>query len=329
VQNEPNPAQVHKRSARAARLGLQKRSAPKPKIRAGQNSFATRETMSEHDEQASQSERENEPIDREAERETDRQLRDLFAGDAPAADFEDRLIAAWRDRTVRRRVRLHPVLLQAAASAVAVLVLGTVGYVGSQRLAGAPEVAKRVRAASNLREIGQAILMYGNDSNRQYAQPTTSYVAADADGDGIADVGLRRIPTNQWDFGGGANNALDWSKWNELPGVRRNLSYSYQNPQPNNNAVSSGFKLNESVTAEFDAAKDAPGSRKNVTTPAPVSSLQPSSPANTKTGNANNHDEDDKNVHYGDGHTDFVRKPFDGNDSILRPRDDGNAPTKN
>lgn len=36
-------------------------------------------------------------------------------------------------------------------------------------------------------------------------------------------------PTN-WDFGGGANTALNWSNWNATPTEVRALGYQYQNP---------------------------------------------------------------------------------------------------
>jgi hypothetical protein len=45
----------------------------------------------------------------------------------------------------------------------------------------------------------------------------------------------------EWDFGGGANTAVNWSNWNSSAGVLKNLSYSYQNPYPNSATnVSSG-----------------------------------------------------------------------------------------
>ncbi|MBC8106120.1 MAG: hypothetical protein H7Z14_05985 [Anaerolineae bacterium] len=40
-------------------------------------------------------------------------------------------------------------------------------------------------------------------------------------------------PTTQptkWDFGGGANTALNWANWNSTEGNTRSLSYKYQNP---------------------------------------------------------------------------------------------------
>ena len=35
---------------------------------------------------------------------------------------------------------------------------------------------------------------------------------------------------SKWDFGGGANTALNWSDWNTSDGAPRKLSYQCQNP---------------------------------------------------------------------------------------------------
>src|SRR5689334_11772859 len=160
----------------------------------------------------------------------------------------------------------------------------------------ARETANRVKCASNLRQIGQAILLYSNDNKGAYPRtvaasgtnvtPTWGTQATNSDpfltnGPSPNDVTAalflllrtqditpevftcRCSNAEKWDFGGGANTALNWSNWNSTGGVQRNLSYSYQNPYPNNNAFSSGFKLNNSITAEFAVASDinpgAPG----------------------------------------------------------------------
>jgi prepilin-type N-terminal cleavage/methylation domain-containing protein/prepilin-type processing-associated H-X9-DG protein len=251
----------------------------------------------------------------------------------------------------------------------------------------ARETANRVKCASNLRQIGQAILLYSNDNKGLYPRtlassganviPTWGTNATNTDpfltgGPSPADVTsalfllLRTqditpevftCPSSnaeKWDFGGGANTALNWSNWNSSSGVQRNLSYSYQNPYPNNNAISSGFKLNNSITAEFAVASDinpgAPqdgdngGNNDNVKAVTTTSSAR-----DMKQGNSNNHDEDGQNVLYGDGHVSFeqnpfvgvqrdnifttktgstaftggsvIASPFDGNDSILLPCD--------
>jgi prepilin-type N-terminal cleavage/methylation domain-containing protein/prepilin-type processing-associated H-X9-DG protein len=251
----------------------------------------------------------------------------------------------------------------------------------------ARETANRVKCASNLRQIGQAILLYSNDNKGAYPRtvassgavitPTWGTQASNSDpfltnGPSPNDVTAALFlllrtqditpevftcPSSnaeKWDFGGGANTALNWSNWNSTNGVQRNLSYSYQNPYPNNNAISSGFKLNNSITAEFAVASDinpgAPsdgdvgGNNDNVKAVTTTSSAR-----DMKQGNSNNHDEDGQNVLYGDGHVSFeqnpfvgvqrdnifttrlnstsftggsvLSSPFDGNDSILLPCD--------
>ena len=117
----------------------------------------------------------------------------------------------------------------------------------------------------------------------------------------------------KWDFGGGVNTALNWSNWNGTTGITKNLSYSYQNPYPNNNAVASGWKLNTSISADFAVASDInPGTNttgagsaaqaNGVDHPGFVLGSDPR-------GNSANHDRDGQNVLYGDGHVTFEQNP--------------------
>src|SRR5205085_5450651 len=130
----------------------------------------------------------------------------------------------------------------------------------------------------------------------------------------------------KWDFGGGANTALNWSNWNSTAGVLKNLSYSYENPYPDQNAVSSGYKLNTSISAEFAVASDinpgTSGTNDNVLAVGTTSSAR-----DMKQGNSNNHDEDGQNVLYGDGHVEFQQNPFVGvaRDMIYARRTNGTA----
>jgi prepilin-type processing-associated H-X9-DG protein len=218
----------------------------------------------------------------------------------------------------------------------------------------ARETANRVKCASNLRQIGQAILLYSNENKGAY--PRTRYSSNTApltptwgSGASISDPFLNTGPSNndvsaalylllrtqeitsevfvcpssnqeKWDFGGGANTALNWSNWNTYSnGTQRNLSYSYQNPYPDVGAVSGGFKLNNSVSAEFAVAADINpgqngtgiggigGTNDNVLAVSSTSSAK-----DMKQANSNNHDEDGQNVLYGDGHVEFQSNPFCG-----------------
>jgi autotransporter-associated beta strand protein len=76
----------------------------------------------------------------DAARADDRSLRDLFAGARPAAGFEDRLIRAVRatDAQPRRRLRLPLPVRRAAAVAAAVMLVGSVGFVGQSIIQGTP-----------------------------------------------------------------------------------------------------------------------------------------------------------------------------------------------
>jgi prepilin-type N-terminal cleavage/methylation domain-containing protein/prepilin-type processing-associated H-X9-DG protein len=213
----------------------------------------------------------------------------------------------------------------------------------------ARETANRVKCASNLRQIGQAILIYSNDQKGPY--PRTNYTSSGTTtptwGTGAtgSDPFLPNGPVNnditgalylllrtqditsevftcpssnaeKWDFGGGSNTALNWSNWNGPAGVQRNLSYSYANPYPDSTAVSAGYKLNNSLGAEFAVAADVNpghpqsspgGSNDNV-----LAVTSTSSARDMKQGNSNNHDEDGQNVLYGDGHVEFQSNPFCG-----------------
>jgi len=127
----------------------------------------------------------------------------------------------------------------------------------------------------------------------------------------------------RWDYGGGSATAQNWVNFNGTDGVKRNLSYSYQNPYANNTAISSGFKFNSSLTAEFALMADInPG---NSGTNDAVSSVAiTSNGRDMRLGNSNNHDEDGQNVLYADGHAEFQSNPWVGvqRDNIYTARTD-------
>jgi prepilin-type processing-associated H-X9-DG protein len=116
-----------------------------------------------------------------------------------------------------------------------------------------------------------------------------------------------------WDFGGGSNTALNWSNWSGNDGIRRNLSYTLQNPYPDDAAIAAGFLWNSSLGAEFALASEmnpgTSGTNENVVAVKPNDSAR-----TTKQSNSPNHDYDGQNILFGDGHVSFENTPFAGID---------------
>jgi prepilin-type N-terminal cleavage/methylation domain-containing protein/prepilin-type processing-associated H-X9-DG protein len=219
----------------------------------------------------------------------------------------------------------------------------------------ARETANRVKCASNLRQIGQAILLYSNENRGAYPRTIASTPTAtlpsntelDVDGDytapgtiatgddpftmGANTEAVDNIPmalflllrtqditsevftcpssnAERDSYGGGTNSALNRVNFTDLV---KNLSYSYQNPYADSTAIGAGWKLNNSISAEFAVASDInPGTTGTNDNVFAVSTT--SSASLMKQGNSNNHDEDGQNVLYGDGHVEFQQNPFVG-----------------
>jgi len=209
----------------------------------------------------------------------------------------------------------------------------------------ARETANRVKCASNLRQIGQAILLYSNENKGSYpitkrtAAPGTgvtwgtSSTALDPFGTGFTtaddvssalfllirtqDIGSEvfTCPSSSGEkdaFGGGSNTALNRSNFSSVsPGSPSNLNYSYANPYANSQAVGSGYKLNNSLLPDFAVAADInpglTGTANNVGLVRIASSSQ-----EQRYANSNNHDRDGQNVLYGDGHVEFQNNAFVG-----------------
>jgi len=228
----------------------------------------------------------------------------------------------------------------------------------------ARETANRVKCASNLRQIGQAILLYANDNRGAY--PRTDYAVGQITTGGgsyanvtwstgatssdpfIAGTGVTyndvsaalflllragditsevfTCPSSnatKWDYGGGTNTAQNWCNWagevgtGTQVGLLTNMSYSYENPYPSASAVSNGFKLNTSISAELAVASDInPGQSGggnvagnggqilNVNTGSSAKQMMQA--------NSQNHAQAGQNVLFGDGHVEFDQNPFVG-----------------
>jgi prepilin-type processing-associated H-X9-DG protein len=233
---------------------------------------------------------------------------------------------------------------------VAVVLVLLIGAVGISAVTDSRELANRYRCASNLRQIGLAILLYQNDNmqspprtvadNADDPKPVwgTPYQANPKLGPGVTtnpfDGGNTAPAANDvtaslyllmrteqiaspcficpsanlrpWDFGGNAENALNWNNWDGNSGLRRHLSYSFQNPFASKAAVQNGFQL-KNPDATFALAADMNPGGDAVTTV-----TLKSSPDEMKNANSLNHNRDGQNVLYGDGHVEVQSTPFAG-----------------
>jgi prepilin-type N-terminal cleavage/methylation domain-containing protein/prepilin-type processing-associated H-X9-DG protein len=233
----------------------------------------------------------------------------------------------------------------------------------------ARETANRVKCSSNLRQIGQAILLYANDNKGNYPRTIQAWSATNPPPAGVTNPvptwgtgasggdpfrsNVNNVPAGpsdnditaalflllrtqditsevftcpssnaqKWDFGGGQCNAQSWCNW---VAFSNNLSYSYENPYPSTNAISSGWKLNTSLTADYCVASDMNpgrgGTNSNVIWPTSTSSSK-----DMKLANSTNHDQDGQNVLFGDGHVEFCQTPFVGvnHDNIFTANSNG------
>jgi prepilin-type processing-associated H-X9-DG protein len=204
------------------------------------------------------------------------------------------------------------------------------------------ETANRVKCASNMRQIGQAILLYSNENHGAY--PRTIYQGGDQVIPDVTNAGFdssnpftadTKVPANcipaslflllrteditsavfccpstsaQPDqYGGGGNTVLLRSNFSFL---HSNLSYSYANPFPDNQALSSGYKLTSSIDPQFAVLSDRnPG----VGAGSDVLGITKESPAaEIRRGNSLNHGRDGQNILFADGHVEFDNNPFRG-----------------
>ncbi|HYE20910.1 MAG TPA: prepilin-type N-terminal cleavage/methylation domain-containing protein [Tepidisphaeraceae bacterium] len=223
----------------------------------------------------------------------------------------------------------------------------------------AREKANQVKCGSNLRQIGQAMLMYANDNKGHYprtkydANPATNHTAftgvtaPDPFGPGGPNANdisaaMFLVLRNQEltselficpssnddkdDFGGGTNTAQTRSNFTK----RTNLSYSTAHPYPDSNAVSAGYKWNQTLGADFALAGDW-NSGTNTGYDVTLPKSDTASAKDMQKANSFNHQGQGQNVMYGDGHVEWQQHPFVGmnKDNIytVSGSTDGTVPT--
>ncbi|HYE20307.1 MAG TPA: DUF1559 domain-containing protein [Tepidisphaeraceae bacterium] len=205
----------------------------------------------------------------------------------------------------------------------------------------ARESANRVKCGSNLRQIGQAMIMYANDARGSFPRtkykpggtntagtgitandpfkPTSGTAPSDNDLSAPYFLLMRAqeltpelfvCPSGDQEkdnFGGGKNTAqtrANFSDW------KKNMSYGIANPYPNTTAVSRGYKWNNTLGADFAIGADRnPGQL----SPHDVQkATETSSAKDMKGSNSDNHLREGQNVLFGDGHVEWSQTAFVG-----------------
>jgi len=202
-------------------------------------------------------------------------------------------------------------------------------------LNAAKERANRVKCSSNLRQIGQGLLLYANDNKGVYPRTpanttmatwtcfTAGGVSTATDpfgtgGPAVNDVTasmfllVRNADINPEVFVCPSSNA-EKDTLNNKPANQRcnffgvnNLSYSYTNPFPADAAIGLGYKLNGNVPADFAIAADRNDGDMLTTV------KSNSAASEQKKINSKNHEGDGENVLFNDGHCEWTTTSWVG-----------------
>lgn len=202
----------------------------------------------------------------------------------------------------------------------------------------AQEQSGRLRCQNHLREIGIAILSYRNDNRGRFPlaasdmplQLTSTDPQDDADDplqmpelrpDNVSAAIFLLLRTHNLSpslFVCPSTNAVPddfaglprWKRF-DFTDVKRNLSYSMQNPSASGSVARAGFLWSRFANPDFVIMADLnPGIRGLDNH---VLAVSPNSPPNImRWGNSNNHGKRGQNVLYADGRAAFVATPFVG-----------------
>jgi prepilin-type N-terminal cleavage/methylation domain-containing protein len=227
-------------------------------------------------------------------------------------------------------------------------------------LTRARETANRVKCGSNLRQIGQAMLLYGNENKGNYPRTIyqrdkaiTQYTGLEAKDPFAKDTAIKPndvtaaifllirtqditpdvfvCPSTDLQPVKFAANTSAQDFGNFKSGDT--LGYSIANPYPSTKAIEVGYKWNVTLGAEFAIAADMnPGQFEGAdVTPAKGPRDERAPNTAMRMANTYNHNRDGENVLYADGHVEFVSNPFCGvkRDNIytVSGSDDGSKTT--
>jgi len=205
-------------------------------------------------------------------------------------------------------------------------------------LNAAKERANRVKCSSNLRQIGQGLLLYANDNKgvypRTYANDNPTFTCFTPNPQQITDTDpfmpgrvqvndvtaslfllIRNADINPEVFVCPSSNQEKDTLGGKSPALRvnfqgqQNLSYSYTTPFPGTNGVTTGYKLNGNVPADFAIAADR-NDNANPTIAQPVNAN--SAASDQKKCNSKNHESDGENILFNDGHCEWSTTAFAG-----------------
>ncbi len=208
----------------------------------------------------------------------------------------------------------------------------------------ARETANRVKCASNMRQIGQALLLYSNENRNAY--PRTQYTvgsdllldntgfasAVSFTNTGTSPTGINNVPAAMFllirtqdigsevftcpsstaekdNYGGGSNSAQQRANFTD---IKKNLSYSMADPYPTTTAISGGYRWTSSLTSDFALLADMNCGIADGTDKVNQTFDDASAQTTIRQGNSNNHGKDGQNILYGDGHAEFSSTPRAG-----------------